>query len=196
MWENVLFSDESHFYEGFKKINSVRRPVGSNRFDPKYLQRTKKHPGYVMVWGCFSGKGGRGRLNLLERGTRMNAVKYISNLTEYMLPTMEIHDCQYFLQDKAPCHTAKVVKKFFIDNNINIIDWPGNSPDINPIENLWASLKRQLQNENTSSVPHVIESLKKIWIKETTHETCLALAHSMPRRLQNVISANGEMTKY
>src|ERR1051325_10060431 len=46
-----------------------------------------------------------------------------------------------FQQDGAPCHTAKVCQKWFKDNNLRLLSWPGNSPDLNPIKNLWAWLK-------------------------------------------------------
>ena len=44
-------------------------------------------------------------------------------------------------QDLAPCHTPMVVTKLFKDNHIKVLDWPGNSLDLSPIEKLWAVLK-------------------------------------------------------
>jgi esterase/lipase superfamily enzyme len=46
-----------------------------------------------------------------------------------------VHDF-IFQQDGAPCHTAKICTKYFTDSNIKVLSWPGNSPDLNPIENL------------------------------------------------------------
>ncbi len=57
-WKKVMFSDESHFELQFDEMFSwCRRPVGSERFDPRFTQKTVKHPIKVMVWGCFSWKG-------------------------------------------------------------------------------------------------------------------------------------------
>ena len=46
-----------------------------------------------------------------------------------------------FQQDLAPCHSPKKVKKFLSDHNISVLDWLGNSPDLNLKEKLWAITK-------------------------------------------------------
>jgi transposase len=54
-WRDVMFSDESHFELHLgDEHGCCRRPVGSDRFDPKFTKNTVKHPAKVMVWGCFS----------------------------------------------------------------------------------------------------------------------------------------------
>ena len=54
---------------------------------------------------------------------------------------MNVHNTIIFMQDGAPCHRSKIVKKFLEENHVTTLDWPGNSPDLNPIENLWAKMK-------------------------------------------------------
>jgi len=54
------------------------------------------------------------------------------------------------MHDGAPAHKSKIVTKFLNDNNINVLKWPGNSPDLNPIENAWNYLKNKVQERKPS----------------------------------------------
>jgi hypothetical protein len=75
------------------------------------------------------------------------------------------------------------------------MDWPGNSPDLNPIENLWNIMKDGLKSKDMGSAPKLRAELKKLWV--TLDQAMLQnLSDSIPRRLQMVINAKGEMTKY
>ena len=100
----------------------------------RYLQPTVKHPPSVMVWGCFSSQG-RGGLYFLPKGQTMNASRYISVLDDHLLHFMSIHGCTTFQQDSAPCHKANSVMNWFQTKKVRVVKWPGNSPDLNPIEN-------------------------------------------------------------
>ena len=78
-----------------------------------------------------------------------------------------------------------------------VMDWPGNSPDLNPIENLWSRMKKQLANRPTpSSLAILKQEITKLWCERTSVEYCRALVKSMPKRMQQVIDCQGEMTKY
>lgn len=195
-WRKVLFSDESTFKCVRPRPRRIRRPKNSNRCSPQYTCKTVKHPDGVMVWGSFSGTLGRAGLFFLPKNMTMKADNYIKVLHDHMLPSYEIQGCDYFLQDNAPCHKAKKVMKWLSDHNVQLIEWPGNSPDLNPIENCWNYMKNMLSTCNTSSVPRLSHEILKMWTTEMKLDYFRNLSDSMPKRLQMVIKAKGQMTKY
>ncbi len=124
-----------------------------------------------MLWGCFSAHG-PGRLVRI-RGI-MNAALYMEILEENLLQSVQqLRLCRGFVfqQDNDPKHTAKVIKAGFGNHNINLLEWPSQSPDLNPIENLWAELKRRVRGRQ----PQNLEELETYCLKEWDNipqETC------------------------
>ena len=174
----------------------MRRPEGSDRFDSRYTTKTVKHPDSVMVWGCFTGSVGRGGLFFLPKNVTMNGERYQDVLENHLLPFMEIHQATHFLQDGAPCHAFKRIKQFLATKPFTVIDWPGNSPDLNPIENCWNFMKNMLRKKDISSFPKLTLEIKKLWINDLSRDYFKKLRDSMPGRLEKVIAAKGDMTKY
>lgn len=171
-----------------------RRP-GSDVYHPKFTQGTMKHPDSLMVWGAF-GYHGVGPLVILPKNVTMNAERYLD------LIKLNLHGCltecraDIFMQDGAPCHTAKIVKKYFNFIQLNYIeDWPGNSPDLNPIENLWALIKRKLRERDTSSLSKLEYAIRDIWTNLDS-QWLRNLAESVPRRLNECVKKRGFPTKY
>ena len=81
------------------------------------------------------------------------------------------------MQDNAPCHTARLVKDFFTQESISVLPWPAQSPDLNPIENLWALIKRKLAAEFPipKTCSELIANVTTIW-GGITPELCRNLA--------------------
>lgn len=193
-WCRVLFSDESTIEQFTARKRNVWRPPGT-RFCARYTQQTMKHPPSVMIWGAISAKGTAG-LYFLPHGTTMNGQKYLELLKNKLEPHMTVHDCNIFMQDGAPCHRAKIVKEYLKTMDIRILDWPGNSPDLNPIENLWVKLKDKVAEKQPSSASELENAIKHVWINELGPEYCRNLIESMPRRLAATIQNHGDHTKY
>lgn len=76
------------------------------------------------------------------------------------------------------------------------LDWPGNSPDLNPIENLWYTIKKKLAEKKPKSLAELRNCVKNIWEKSITPDILQSLVLSMPNRIKNVIKAKGGVTKY
>ncbi len=100
-----------------------------------------------------------------------------------------------FQQDLAPAHTAKGTKSWFNDHGVTVLDWPANSPDVNPIENLWGIVKRKMRDTRPNNADDLKAAIKAIWAS-ITPEQCHRLIASMPRRNDAVIHAKGGLTKY
>ena len=78
-----------------------------------------------------------------------------------------------------------------------MLDWPPQSPDLNPIEHLWMHLKRKLEEYDTepSGMVELWERVEVEWNK-ILRQVCVHLIESMPRRIDAVLKAKGGYTKY
>lgn len=79
---------------------------------------------------------------------------------------------------------------------IELLDWPGNSPDLNPIENLWHIIKVEVENRDTGSLPKLELAIRKVWRHAISVEHCENLVNLMPKCLRSVLDNKGQMTKY
>ena len=159
-----------------------------------YTIPTVKHPPSQMVWGAMS-RNGVAALSFLPPGTTMNGPKYMQMLSEKLKLHLQVHNCQIFMQDGAPCQRSKVVKNFLDSNIIDLLEWPGNSLDLNPIENLWTNMKKKCRKTKKSGA-ELVKAIKEVWVKEISKEYCQSLIKNMPRRIKAVIKIRGGHTKY
>lgn len=143
-----MFSDKSSVQIIIETQQFVRRRPGE-KFNEDCVRQKVKHPTAVMIWGVISGKG-PGRLYVVEGNMRQD--QYIHVLKTALLPQITEwygrRDNYIFMQDGAPCHKAKTVMTFLKSRKLRLLDWPGNSPDLNPIENVWSVLKMELGELN------------------------------------------------
>ena len=197
-WEKVLWSDETRIsIFGSDGVRYVRRRAGEECL-PECTTATMKHPLNIMVWGCMS-RMKVGRLQVLD-GT-VNADRYIKEVLEpkLLFSARDIFgEGQPFVfqQDGAPCHTAKKCLNWFKTKKIELLEWPGNSPDLNPTENLWARLKRAVSVRRPGNKTQLIEAVISSWFHIITPHDLERLVDSMQRRCQAVIKAKGYPTAY
>ncbi|CDQ77516.1 unnamed protein product [Oncorhynchus mykiss] len=137
----------------------VRRRQGE-RYHQSCVIPTLKHSETIWLWGCFSTKG-VGSLTILHTNTAMNNEWYQHILREQLLPTIQeqFGDEQCLFQhDGAPCHKAT---KWLGEQNTD--PWPGNSPDLNPIKNVWSILKRRVDKQKPTNSDILQALLMQEW---------------------------------
>ena len=194
-WQKILFSDESKFNRvSSDGIRYVRRRIGESLKTQCVLKTLKHGGGNVMVWTCFS-QGGPApicRINGI-----MDHFQYMDILKNTMLPFARnnMSDDFIFQNDNDPKHTVRVVKQFFEEENITLLPWPSQSPDINPIENLWSIIKNTVQGYKLKNLNELYSTIEKAW-SNITVDQCKKLIDSMPRGCTEVIRNNRYWTKY
>lgn len=195
-WRNILWTDESKVnLFGSDGKTYVRRPP-LTEFNPKYTKKkTVKHGGgNIMIWGCFSWYG-VGPLFWIK--DKMNAAMYVDILENIMYPYAEMNmPLKWtFQQDNDPKHTSKAAKQWFRGKQISVMDWPAQSPDLNPIENLWKDVKTSIAHIRVQNKQQLWQEIEKAWYS-IPPEKCQKLIDSMPNRCAAVIKNKGFATKY
>ncbi|KAJ1308202.1 hypothetical protein OPQ81_003917 [Rhizoctonia solani] len=171
-WKHVQWSDET-------KINCF----GSDGLHYAYkrvlnLTRSTRHTSMEGIDG------------------NLNKELYVEILDDEFKQTLEYYGLDMeeviFMQDNASAHKAKIVQDWFQEHGLEVFEWPANSPDLNPIENLWELIKRELYSYDTpaSSMLELWTRVQEVWDKVTTQQ-CQDLIESMPRRIQACIKAGG-----
>lgn len=184
-WFSVIFADETTIV---KDGNFDRKIWIGQEVDN--VVRKLRHNIKRNLYGCIF-IGGLETFKIFKEN--MNADKYIDILDETLIL---IYDNRYLYQQyNSPIHKSKKAQKYFSDNGIKLLkNWPPNSPDLNPIENLWFLLKYKLINEkiNSTNFNEIIE--KKI--KEIKYEHIFNMISSMQIRIYDVIQNNGDYINY
>lgn len=193
----MVFSDECRL-EAVTERNQYVRRRPSEKFNEACVVKTVKHPPATMIWSCISGDG-CGPLFFVE-GT-MNSRQYCDVLDDVLIPYFNYLRCceaaNMFMQDGAPCHRAECVKNKLSTWKIPILPWPGNSPDLNPIENVWSLLKSKVYTSPNPTLDVLKNNIKNIWENnDEIDEMIRRCIESMPDRIHDVIIAKGGFTKY
>ncbi len=180
------------------KVNfalEIKVPESGQAHNPFCLKPSVKFPQSVMILAAMS-SAGVGPLCFLK--STVNAAIYQEILEHFMLPSADklYGDADFiFQQDLAPAHTAKGTKSWFSDHGVTVLDWPANSPDMNPIENLWGIVKRKMRDTRPNNADELKATVKETWASIPPQQ-CHKLITSMPRRIEAVIKAKGAPTKY
>ncbi len=192
----ILWSDGTKIeLFGLNSKRYVWRKPGTAHHLSNTVPTVKHGGGSIMLWGCFSAAG-TGRLVAIEG--KMNAAKYRDILNENLLQSdqdLRLGRRFTFQQDNDPKHTAKITKEWLHNNSVTSLEWPSQSPDLNPIEHLWRDLKMAVHQCLPSNLTELERICKEEW-QRIPKSRCEKLVASFPKRLMAVLNQKGASTKY
>ena len=202
-----MFTDESPF-KVFYIPNSRNDTVWESQEDSVPGSDQMKFSPSVMVWGDMMGHG-LTDINFVSQGTKINSDYNIDNILEKLVKPafndsvvqrmlFSAPNAGLFQQDGARCHTsAKMIH--WMDTNIHLYihptDWPPNSPDLSPIENIWSILATNVYKDlKPKTLVQLKRHLHQAW-KAVTPDTLTNLMNSMPGRMRDVIKMKGNTVR-
>lgn len=154
--------------------------------------------GSLMFWGCMSwlGTGYGAKLeSSLTKEVYLEILKdeFSQSLEHLGMKKEEV----IYMHDNARPHQAKICLKWLKDTGIECLEWPANSPDLNPIETLWAKLKRRLgeYKHPAGGMLELWEWVQTVW-DSFTPEYCQKLIRNMPKRMAMVLERKGKPIPY
>ena len=196
-WQQVLFSDESRFT--LQKTDGrvrVFRRRGERYADPCVKEVDKFGRGSVMVWGGIRNDE---KIGLIVIAGNLNAQRYRDEvLRTVVVPYINgRNDHVIFQQDNARPHVARDNLNYLNANNVDVMNWPSLSPDLNHIEHLWDELDRRVRRHHVqpTTLQQLTAAIHQEW-QNIPGAVVRRLVNSMRRRCQAVCNAAGGHTRY
>ena len=165
----------------------------------RLVNGTKKFGGgCLMMWGCmlWDGVGYACKID-----GRMDGELYTKILQEDLQGSLAYNGKNpssiIFQHDNDPKHKSKVASTWLENHGFQVLSWPAQSPDLNPIEHLWAHLKRRVANSKDppKGMLELWDRVEEEWDKIGV-DVCQKLIESMPERIEALLKAKGGYTDY
>ena len=198
-WKHVMFTDESTFtVRPASNRLRVWRKQGERWMQRHTVPTFKSGYQTVSVWGGFSKLG---RTPLVGIVGHFNQFTYRSIIDAHVLPFKEnVHNNNSLFtlqEDNCGPHRAKSIATYLHYKQVNRMKWPSQSPDLNPIEDLWGIMKNRLRKRAVppSNPLHLFRVLSEIWYS-IPDAHLQNLVSSMVKRVTMVKNFKGGSTKY
>lgn len=173
--------------------------TNGTRFQPGHTQTIQRSGRKsIPVWAWFSAEGA----GAIHKFTgRLTGEKYVQILEDVLVPSAYARfglGPIRFVQDRSPIHTSRVVTEWFEDHQeFDLLPWPAKGSDLNPIENLWSEMVREMNTQNVSNENALWENVVQTWDNlKVRNRYWEILATSMVNRLEMVREVDGDWTKY
>ena len=189
--DNVIFTDECSV-----SAEQYRRTCYRKIDEPQKRKPKPKHPLKVHVWAGIS-KHGPTKICIFDG--IMDAELYCEILESSLIPFInEKLPNHRFMQDNDPKHRSRRAQAFFLENNVNWWRTPPESPDMNPIENLWHKLKEFVRiHVKPRTKPQLINVIKTFWEDRVDRAKCLKyIGHVLNKAVPAVVESRGCATRY
>lgn len=189
-FRNVVFTDECSV-----QLEQHSKICFRKQRQPRALKQRAKHPTKVHIWGGISYQGAT---KVVIFSGIMNAVRYGQILDSSLLQFIdecypEGHRLQ---QDNDPKHRSKYIERYFVNNGINWWKTPAESPDLNPIENVWGSLKQFLRNKfKPKNLEELKMGIQQFW-STLTPQICANYINHLHKVMPKVIEVGGNPSGY
>ncbi len=188
---NVIYSDEASIQIETHRLRCYRKKGEKPKPKPR-----PKHPVKVHVWAGISMEGAT---DIAIFTGIMDAEFYVRILERCLVPfvknTFGSREHR-FMQDNDPKHVSRRAQRFFEENNINWWRTPPESPDLNPIENMWHELKEFLRAKvKPRNLAQLKAGIKTFWATVTPAK-CTKYIRHLDKVIPKVIELKGDATGY
>ena len=189
-FSNVIFTDECTV-----QLENHSRLCFRKRYQPRILKQRAKHPVKLHIW---SGISKHGATNIIMFTGIMNAERPCAVFQAGLLPYIQntFPDWHRLQQDNDPKHASGLIDEFFEENHVNWWPTPPESPDLNPIENVWGSLKQYLRNfYKPQNLDQLKDGIQCFW-STLTPSVCTRYIQHLDKVIPKVIQVEGEPSRY
>ena len=136
----------------------------------------------IHIWGAICGSQ-KSSLHIFK--TTVTGISYVEALKNKMLPFAKRCRAKAFQQDDAPPHQSRFTKRFLMNQGVDVVPWPPYSPDLNPMEIMWAILKQKLSIKNTSTLEDLKDAVCSAW-RTISPVTVHRLTKSFVRKIEKL----------